>query len=58
MSRNQEGQDKAVLIKIFLNYFQTISLLGAADLNWSPNISQIFDVYSDFFGAKFNFVSV
>jgi hypothetical protein len=33
-------------------------LLGAANLNWSPNITSVFDFSSDFFGAKFNFVSV
>lgn len=43
MLMSQEGKDFAILLKIFFNYIQTLSLLGSVALDWSPNISAFFD---------------
>lgn len=58
MQKSSEGQDIAILIKIFVNYIQTLTLLGNVNLNWTKNIGSILDFGQDFFGTQFNFISL
>ena len=48
----------AAYIKIFLNYSQTISIMGSLHLNWNKELSYIFELQNTASGSFQNAISV